>query len=63
MKEREFCFYVNVMIILLEAWIGYLVVEYEIGGGFWFMMFLLLFLHSPDNKDEDDDEEKSKKEK
>ena len=63
MKEREFCFYVNAMIILLEAWIGYLVVEYEISGGFWFMMFLLLFLQSPDILSEENDEEKSKKEK
>lgn len=63
MKEREFCFYVNAMIILLEAWIGYLVVEYEISGGFWFMMFLLLFIQSPDILSEENDEEKSKKEK
>ena len=56
MSEYTFCIALNFIIILLEAWIGYLVVEYKVTGGFWFMAFLLLFLqepNKPENKTED----------
>lgn len=61
MTKWDFCFYVNALILVLEAWIGYLVVEYEISGGFWFMAFLLLFIQSPDcSKDDDSKDENTK---
>lgn len=54
MSEHTFWFAVNFIIVLLEAWIGYLVVEYEVTGGFWFMAFLLLFMGSPDSKEDNE---------